>query len=349
MNETVEAARLFELAENWDQACQLYVQLKAWQKVHSILPHVTNSKMHAIYAKSCETEGNFNEAIEYYRNAGDLDSVVRIYVEELADPHSAAEIVIETRSIDGSKLLAQFYQGVGDYEQALRFLILCGSLSEAFILAKKHNKIRQYAELLEQSDTASPSNFLSVAEYFESEKYTLLSGRYYYFAKEYSKVQRIGFFFLKFNCYNFKLKYYFRYFQALKHLLKASTFSMDENAALVLAVDCAASSNDDRIANQLIEFLLGERDGSPKDPKYLFGLYMARKQFKEAAKTAVIISNQEQIAGNYRNAHDLLFSMYQVGIRNLMRAAIFEKKIIIHFLLFSSDRNYERIIYRLVL
>lgn len=95
--------------------------------------------------------------------------------------------------------------------------------------------------------------------------------------------------------------------------MKASTFSMDENAALVLAVDCAASSNDDRIANELIEFLLGERDGSPKDPKYLFGLYMARKQFKEAAKTAVIISNQEQIAGNYRNAHDLLFSMYQVS------------------------------------
>lgn len=97
---------------------------------------------------------------------------------------------------------------------------------------------------------------------------------------------------------------------------------MDENTALVLAVDCAASSNDDRIANQLIEFLLGERDGSPKDPKYLFGLYMARKQFKEAAKTAVIISNQEQIAGNYRNAHDLLFSMYQVKILSTVRHEI---------------------------
>lgn len=188
MNETVEAARMFELAENWDQACQLYVQLKAWQKVHSILPHVTNSKMHAVYAKSCEADENFNEAIEYYRNAGDLDSVVRIYVEQLADPHSAAEIVVETRSPEGSKLLAHFYQNVGDHEQALRFLILCGSLTEAFILAKKHNKIRQYAELLEHSDTASPSHFLSVAEYFENEKYTLLGGKYYYFAKEYAKV-----------------------------------------------------------------------------------------------------------------------------------------------------------------
>lgn len=197
MNETVEAARLFELAENWDQACQLYVQLKSWPKVQSILPHVTNSKMHATYAKACESDGNFNEAIDYYRNAGDLDSVVRIYVEHLADPHSAAEIVVETRSLEGSKLLAQFYQGVGDHEQALRFLILCGSLAEAFILAKKHNKIRQHAELLEQSDTASPSNFLAVAEYFENEKYTLLAGKYYYFAKEYSKVSRIQ---LHFQC-----------------------------------------------------------------------------------------------------------------------------------------------------
>lgn len=111
----------------------------------------------------------------------------------------------------------------------------------------------------------------------------------------------------------FKCKFVCNFLQALKHLLKASSFNNDENIALSLAIDCVALSNDDKLANQLIEFLLGELDGSPKDPKFLFGLYMARKQFKEAAKTAVIISNQEQIAGNYRNAHDLLFSMYQVS------------------------------------
>lgn len=102
------------------------------------------------------------------------------------------------------------------------------------------------------------------------------------------------------------------FLKALKHLLKASSFSNDENIALSLAIDCVASSNDDRLANQLIEFLLGEFDGSPKDSKYLFRLYMAKRQYKEAAKTAVIIGNQEQIAGNYRSAHDLLYSMYQV-------------------------------------
>lgn len=287
MNGATEAAKLYELADDWDKACQLYIQLKAWHKVQKSLSHVSNNKLYAIYALECENDGNYNDAIDNYRKAGDLENVIRVYVQHLADPHSAAEIVSESRSTEGSKMLADFYQNVGDYEQALRFLILCGCLSEAYTLAKKHNKIRQYAELLEHSDTSQPADYIGVAEFFENDKHTLLAGKYYFLAHEHGK--------------------------AMKYLLRASTFSIDENVALSLATDCAASSNDDKISNQLIEFLLGEHDGTPKDPKYLFGFYMAKKQFKEAAKTAIIISNQEQIVGNYRNAHDLLFSMYQVS------------------------------------
>ena len=40
---------------------------------------------------------------------------------------------------------------------------------------------------------------------------------------------------------------------------------------------------------------------------------MARGQFKEAAKTAIIIAREEQALGNYRNAHDVLFNMFQVS------------------------------------
>ncbi len=43
---------------------------------------------------------------------------------------------------------------------------------------------------------------------------------------------------------------------------------------------------------------------------------MARKQYKEAAKTAVIIAREEQSAGNYRNAHDVLYNMYQELVKN---------------------------------
>lgn len=38
---------------------------------------------------------------------------------------------------------------------------------------------------------------------------------------------------------------------------------------------------------------------------------MALERYSEAAKTAVIIAQSEQEMGNYRNAHDVLFSMYK--------------------------------------
>lgn len=97
----------------------------------------------------------------------------------------------------------------------------------------------------------------------------------------------------------------------MKLLLRASKTNSKENDALTVAIDVVASSKDESLAEQLIEYLLGETDGSPKDPKYLFRLYMARKQFREASRSAIIIANEEQINGNYRNAHDVLFAMYQ--------------------------------------
>uniref|UniRef100_A0A8D0VZC8 WD repeat-containing protein 19 n=1 Tax=Sus scrofa TaxID=9823 RepID=A0A8D0VZC8_PIG len=73
-----------------------------------------------------------------------------------------------------------------------------------------------------------------------------------------------------------------QYARALKHFLKCP--NSEDNAALEMAIET--------------------------DAKYLFRLYMALKQYREAARTAIIIAREEQSAGNYRNAHDVLFSMY---------------------------------------
>ena len=141
--------------------------------------------------------------------------------------------------------------------------------------------------------------------YFEGEKNYLQAGRFFHRAGEDSK--------------------------ALRHLLKQAATSADEGEAISLAIQVVGASGQSNLARQLIEFLMGEVDGVPKDAKYLFRLYMlymlymlyrlymfrlymARKQYKEAAKTAVIIAREEQAAGNYRNAHDVLFNMYQVRI-----------------------------------
>jgi len=285
-----EAAGLYERGGFYDEACGHYIALKMWNKANNILPKVKSTKLHAAYAKAKENDGHYEEAIRSYRIAGDLDACVRIYLDHLCDPHAASEIVLESRSMDSAKLLAKFYQKIGDVEQALQFLVICGCVEEAFALAQRHNKLRRHGELLERYENAKSSDYLALAHYFEGEKYTLLAGKYYFLAREFTK--------------------------ALRFLLKASAFNNEEQVSLSLAIDCVATSNNEQLATQLIEFLLGEVDGVPKDPRYLFRLYMARKHYKDAAKTAVIIANQEQIAGNYKSARDLLYSMYQELRRN---------------------------------
>lgn len=94
-------------------------------------------------------------------------------------------------------------------------------------------------------------------------------------------------------------------------LLKAAKSNAIEKEAITVAIDVVASSNDDALSNALIEYLLGETDGLPKDPKFLLRLYMAKKQFREASRSALIIANEEQTNGIYRNAHDVLFGMCQ--------------------------------------
>uniref|UniRef100_A0A182K004 Uncharacterized protein n=1 Tax=Anopheles christyi TaxID=43041 RepID=A0A182K004_9DIPT len=290
-----EAASMLERGESWDKAAEIFINLKQWKKVDNILPNVVSLKLHAAYGKAKEAEGHYADAIHSYQVAGDLDGVVRIYLQYLDDPHSASEILLETRSVEGSKLLSKYFEQHGDYESAIQFLILCGCITEAFAIAQKQNKIVYYGEVLEQSASAKSGDFLQLGEHFDTEKYTLLAGKYYFLGKEYSK--------------------------ALKLLLKAATVGNEENTALSLAIDCVASAGDEKLSNVLIEYLLGESDGVPKDPKLLFRLYMAKRQFKEAAKAAMIIANQEQIAGNYRSAHDLLYSMYQELKRNHLAIA----------------------------
>lgn len=47
----------------------------------------------------------------------------------------------------------------------------------------------------------------------------------------------------------------------------------------------------------LYKYLMGELDGEPKEAKFLFGMYMALKQYPEAAQTAILIAKEDQSAG----------------------------------------------------
>ncbi|XP_062864836.1 WD repeat-containing protein 19 [Trichomycterus rosablanca] len=280
MKQYSEAAQLYENGQYYDKAASVYIRCKNWAKVGELLPHVTSPKIHLQYAKAKEADGKFKDAAMAYENARDWDNLIRILLDHLNNPEEAVRIVRETQSIDGAKMVARFFLRLNDYGSAIQFLVISGCSDEAFQLGQQHGQMEVYADII--GPDASMEDYQSIALYFDGEKKHLQAGKFFRKCGQYSR--------------------------ALKHFLKCP--NTDDNLAIEMAIETVGEAKDEALTNQLIDYLMGESDGMPKDAKYLFRLYMALKQYRESARTAIIIAREEQLAGNYRNAHDVLFSMY---------------------------------------
>lgn len=102
-----EAASFYEKAENYDKAASVYIKLKDWQKVGRLLGGITSSKIHMEYAKAKESEGKYEEAVRAYSAAKDYDSVIRLNLDYLNSPEVAVELVQETKSVEGAKMVSR--------------------------------------------------------------------------------------------------------------------------------------------------------------------------------------------------------------------------------------------------
>lgn len=81
--------------------------LKNWSKVGELLPYVTSNRIYLQYAKAKEKEGKYEEAVKAYEKARDNDALIRLHLEHLNNPEVAVEIVQETKSVEGAKLVAK--------------------------------------------------------------------------------------------------------------------------------------------------------------------------------------------------------------------------------------------------
>ncbi|XP_065839406.1 WD repeat-containing protein 19-like isoform X2 [Oscarella lobularis] len=289
MKQWNESAVLYEKAQYWDKAATVFIRTKNWAKVGELLEHVTSPKIFGQFAKAKEADGKYREAAKAYEAAKDYDSVIRVNLTHLQRPEEAVRVVKETQSVEGAKMVANFFQKLGDYGAAIQFLVISKCAEEAFALAQTHNQMEQYAEII--GDDASEDDYLSIALYFEKQKQHYDAGRFYFKAKQHAK--------------------------ALKHFMRVP--STENSKGIDMAIETVGAVQNEQLTHQLIDYLMGETDGIPKDAKYLFRLYMALKQFREAARTAIIIAREDQNGGNYRNAHDVLHSMYAELKRNKIR------------------------------
>jgi len=287
-----DAALLYEKGQDYEKAAKIYLKIKNSRKVDELTTSkgINGKDVLTQFAKIEETEGRYLKAVDAYLKAKDYLNAIRILLDHIKNPGQAIEIVKETKLIEGSKMIAKFFQKMNDTSSAIEFLVLSKCNDEAFRLASSTGQIDTYANVLverykDEKDEKALSDFQSLAIFYEQNKNLLKAGQFYCLAGQTQK--------------------------GVKLLIQSASFNRNEEEALKMAIDSVSKVKDDQVVRYLIDYLIGEVDGIPKDFKYLFKLYMSLKQYKEAAKTAVIIAREEQNAGNYRNAHDLIFGMCQ--------------------------------------
>ncbi|KAJ3394005.1 WD repeat-containing protein 19 [Entophlyctis sp. JEL0112] len=275
-----ESGILFERAKDWEKAAEVYTKGKLWNKVGPLLENVTSPKIFLQYAKAKEASKQYEEAAVAYERGKDYENLVRLYVEHLQNIDGAVKIVRETRSRDSARIVSKFFQSMKDYRSVVEFLLMAGMTDEAFELAQHHEVMEYFAELVQNE--ASEDMLINIANYFESKGQLLLSGTYL----------------LKAKCYARALRTFTR-------------CPVTDGKPVELAIETVGLAKSDALTHELIDYLMGENDGIPKEAKYIFKLYMSLGAYRDAARTAIIIAKEEQTLGNYRTAHDLLLSNFR--------------------------------------
>lgn len=277
LKQWTEAAKLYEMGEQPEKAAAIYIKIKHWSAATPLMAKISAPKLHSEYAKAKEAEGRFEDAVLAYEHACDMDSVVRVLVTNLKEVSRSMNIVRETKSPQAALLVAEHCGAVGDQRAAIEFLVLAKRPAEAFDVASTHDEMDAYTAALGGNGLVNENK--KVALYYEGKADFFKAGEFWFACKDYSK--------------------------ALRHFLQCGERAVDQ------AIEVVGRARSDILTHTLIDFLMGETDGVPKDPNYIFRLYMALGNYPQAAKTAIIIARQEQELGNYRVAHGILFETYR--------------------------------------
>lgn len=255
LKQYADAANLYIKAECFDEAATILIKSKNFTAVTPLMEKITTPKLHSQYAKAKEMAKDYVEAARAYERARDMDNVVRLLLKHLKQPQAASEIVRKTHSSEGAQMVARYCQEVGDYRGAIEFLLMAKRSDEAFDLAEQHNEMGTYSRALGENGT--PDEYLKIARFYESKSDWGKAGSFYAICNQYHK--------------------------ALKLFLQCGEEEMDQ------AIQVVGKAKNDMLTHTLIDFLMGETDGVPKDPNYIFRLYMALGNYEQAGKTAIII------------------------------------------------------------
>jgi len=236
MKQFDEAATLYEKGMNYEKAAQLYIQLKEFRKAEGLMKHITKTSILISLARMKETEGNFKEAEFAYERANEWEQVIRLNLERLNNYQKAHDLFTNKSPTSScASLLAEYCERQDMKKEAIGFLVRAGKKSDAFNKAQIYQEMEAYASNLEEI-TAQES--LKIAQYYEGKDENKLAGKYYEQAGQYNN--------------------------SLKCYISAGD-ELIENA-----IEMVSKSQNEILFDKLMEYLEGDEEHDPKDPKFAF-------------------------------------------------------------------------------
>jgi WD repeat-containing protein 19 len=275
-----EAVQMFIKCEQFERAAYIYTKhiirsdkSKITEAARIIEKVTNNDQINSAFAKACVQAGQYEEGCRAYSRANDIDKVIELKLRHLDQVQGAFDLVRQGSSSEGALIVAEYCQEGQDFRGAIEFLLLAGKSEESFRLAQTHSLVDVYSDLLGESIGSDEA--LQVALYHEKQQDLGKAGKFYSLCGQYGR--------------------------ALKLFIQCADREIDA------AIEVVGKSQNESLTHELIDFLVGEKDGVPKNPNYIYRLYMALKKFEDAAKTAIIIARQEQDMGNYTLAHSVIY------------------------------------------
>jgi WD repeat-containing protein 19 len=324
-----DAAQLFIAAEAYEKAVTIYLNVKDYANATPLMKRITTPKLHSMFARAREAEGKYLEAAQSYQRAKDFDNVVRVHLEYLNNVELACQMVRNSGSNDGAALVASYCSRNGMYSQAVEFLLLAKRVSDAFQLSEQHNEMDTFAQLI--GDNGSSEQYQNIAVYYESTKKYGVAGEFCIRCNDWPR--------------------------ALKLFLQAGDDRIKDAIDLVARARREKKQHSGKLIRMLHGFLLGELDGKPKDPQFIFDLYVAIEEYGKAGETAMTIAHEEQQLGHYKPASRILLSAFQTLRQHRVRLpeALMRNLMLLHMYslvkvraLVSDDQGAARLLMRLV-
>jgi len=300
-----DAADLYLNAQCWEKAASLYIQTKNFAKADKIMENVTAPKLHLAFGKAKEAMKQYADALMSYERARDIVACVKLLLGPLREPSRAYALIRTTRSPQAALLAADFAVAQSDFGPAVEFLLIAKQERKAFDLAKKHNKLAEYAEAL--GDNGTIEDYTNIAAFYASQNDLRNAGKFYARAQN-PELAVQCFVRAGEDCIEDAIEV----IRKLHNSLQPQEGQEPEGQAATGAIQAQIA----HLVRLVHDYLIGEADGEIKSPRLIFALYTAIGEYMQAANTAIMISEIEQKRGNYTIAHSILLDTYRDLRRN---------------------------------